>query len=63
LLSLAFRIFAEYSKTSKSHSAVEAVLAQENRLLKDGEEPELERGPAWDQHHKSPARHGAAPKC
>ena len=36
--SLAFRIFAEYSLTSTSYSAAEAVLAQANRLIKDGEE-------------------------
>jgi len=35
--SLSFRIFAEYSRTSASHGAAEAVLAQANRLLKDGE--------------------------
>lgn len=45
--SLAFRIFADYSRTSTSHSAVEAVLAQANRLHKDDEDPELERSPCW----------------
>jgi hypothetical protein len=39
--SLTFRIFAEYSMTSTSHSAVEAVLAQANRLLKDYEDTEV----------------------
>jgi hypothetical protein len=34
--SLAFRIFAEFSRTSTSHSDIEAALAQANRLLKDG---------------------------
>lgn len=42
--SLAFRIFAEYSRTSTSHSAAEAVLAKSNELLKIGQEPDLEQG-------------------
>jgi hypothetical protein len=61
--SLAFRIFAEFSGTSTSHNAVEAVLAQANRLLKDGEEPELERGPSWGPTHKSRVRRGTDSKC
>jgi DnaJ-domain-containing protein 1 len=43
--SLTFRIFAEYSRTSTSHSAVDAVLAEASRLFKDNEAPELEQGP------------------
>ena len=60
--SLAFRIFAEFSGTSTSHNAVEAVLAQANRLLKDGEEPELERGPIWGPPLKSRAKRGTGLK-
>jgi hypothetical protein len=45
--SLAFRIFAEYSRASGSQSNAEVVLAQANRLLMHGEEPELKRGPIW----------------
>jgi hypothetical protein len=37
--SLTFRIFAEYSRTSTSYGAVEAVLAEANQLLKDNEDP------------------------
>jgi hypothetical protein len=42
--SLAFRIFAEYSRTSGSQSNADAALAQANRLLIDGEEAEFEGG-------------------
>jgi hypothetical protein len=54
--SLAFRIFADYSRFSNSHSAAEAVLAQANRLLKDGEEPELDREVSWGSPRKSRIR-------
>ena len=53
--SLIFRIFAEYIRTSTLRSAVEAVLAQTNRLLKDGEEPESELGLSWGPSRKSRA--------
>jgi hypothetical protein len=54
--SLTYRIFAEYSRTSTSHSAAKAVIAQANRLLKDGEEPELEQGPSWGPPRKGRAK-------
>ena len=60
--SLAFRIFAEYSRTSTSHSAVESVLAQANQLLKEGEGPELERGPNLSPPRKGRARGATDPK-
>lgn len=60
--SLAFRIFADYSRTSRSHSGVDAVLAGANRLLKDGDDPELERGPYWRTPQQSHTRRGASPK-
>jgi hypothetical protein len=43
--SIAFRTFDEYSKISRSHTAAEAFLAHAGRLLMDGEDAELERGP------------------
>jgi hypothetical protein len=51
--SLAFRILADYSRFSTSHSAAEAVLAQAALLLKDDENPELERGPSWGNAGRS----------
>jgi DnaJ-domain-containing protein 1 len=51
--SLTFRIFAEYCRTSTSHSAAEEILAQANWLLRDGEEPEPERSPSWGPPRKS----------
>jgi hypothetical protein len=61
--SVAFRIFAEYIRTSTSHSDIEAALAQANRLLKDGKQPELERGPSWGPLRKSRVRRGTGSKC
>lgn len=54
--SVAFRIFAEYIRTSTSHRDIETALAQANRLLKDGKQPELERGPSWGPLRKSRIR-------
>ena len=50
--SLAFRIFADYSRFSTSQSAAEAVLAQAARLLKDDENPEMEHGLSWGTPRK-----------
>ena len=61
--SLAFRIFADYIRTSTSHSDIEAALAQANRLLKDGKQPELERGPSWGPLRKSRIRRDTGSKC
>jgi len=61
--SVAFRIFAEYIRTSTSHSDIEAALAQANRLLKDGKQPELERGPSWGPLRKSRIRRDMGSKC
>lgn len=60
--SLAFRIYAEYNRTSTLQSAVEAALAQPNRLLKDGEETEPERRVSWGPPRKSRVRPSASPK-
>jgi hypothetical protein len=46
--SLPYRIFAEYYRTSTSHSVAESVLAKAHRLLKEGEDPEQDQGPYWD---------------
>lgn len=54
--SLTFRIFAEYSRTSTSHSAVDAALAEAIRIFKDDEDPELDQGPHWDPSRTSRTR-------
>jgi hypothetical protein len=51
--SVAFRIFAEYTRTSTSHSALDAILAGANRLLKADEEIELEQGLIWGADKKT----------
>ena len=60
--SLPFRIFAEYSRTSTSHNAVEAVLADANRLLIEGEDPELEHGVVWGSSHGGRTKRVSVPK-
>lgn len=47
--SLAFRVFAEYSRAITSHTLAEAVLAQAQRLLLNGEDLGLQRGPQWSK--------------
>jgi hypothetical protein len=60
--SLAFRIFAEYSRTRTAHSAADAVLVQANQLLKDVEDPKLARGPHWTPARTHRAKGNKLPK-
>ena len=47
--SLAFRVFAEYSRTSSSHSIGEALLPEAQRLALDGDNSVPQRGPQWSK--------------